>query len=95
MKVKINGKVFTADTQAHNDHRIMIKKDLDDFDILFFKKWLRDSYNTETGEMHYKKDYAKDIDYVSKLDSGTFKGCFPCELGEDYVILVYDRLETI
>jgi hypothetical protein len=90
MKVQINGKVFTADTQE--SHRIKIEKDLDDFDILFFKKWFRDSLKSETG---YKKDYVKDIDYISKLGSGTFINCFPCELGEDYVILVYNTIDVI
>jgi hypothetical protein len=92
MKVKINGKIFTV--AKEENHRITIKKGLDDFDILFFIKWLRDSYNMETGEARYKKEYAKEIDYVSKLSFGTFIGCFPCELGEDYVILSYDRLES-
>ena len=91
MKVKINGKVFPADTQ--DGHHIKIKKGLNDFDILFFKRWLRDAYNN--GETINKKDYVKDIDYISKLGSGTFINCFPFELGEDYVILVYDTIDVI
>lgn len=89
MKVKINGKVFIADSPVNN--RIKIKQDFDEFDILFFKKWMKDPIEKNLN----KKDYIKDIDFVSKINSGTFIGCFPVELDEDYVILVYDGLEII
>lgn len=93
MKVKINGKVFTADTQE--GRRIKITEDFDDFDIIFFKKWMEEIYDKDTGEIRPKRDYIKDIDFTSKIQSGTFINCFPCELDEEYVVLVYDTINIL
>jgi hypothetical protein len=85
MKVKINGKIFTAkQVEINNIKKLRIKRDLDDFDILFFKEW-----------MMMKTDYKEDIPFISKLSRGKLIDCFPCDLGENYVLLVHNDIKEI
>lgn len=85
MRIKINGKIFTADTEDSGVfHKVRIKEGIDDFDILFFKEW-----------MQAETPYREDIPFISKISQGKLTGCFPCELGEDYVLLVHNGLKEI
>jgi hypothetical protein len=93
MKVEINGKVYTARTSESN--RIKIIEDFDDSDIIFFKKWMDESYDKDTGESRPKREYVKDINFTSKIHSGTFINCFPYELEEEYVVLAYDAINIL
>jgi hypothetical protein len=93
MIVKLNGKDYTANTPEKN--RIKIIKDFDDSDITFFKKWMEESFDKDTGESLSKREYVKDINFTSKIHSGTFINCFPCELDEEYVVLAYDTINIL
>jgi hypothetical protein len=87
MKVKINGRIFKVHKEEYN--RIKITKNIDIFNLMFFKEWFLQGIDNP------KIDYKHNIPYSSKLGYGRLLNCFPCEMGEDYVILVYDKIETI
>ena len=82
MKVKINCKIFTAEQE--DSGKLRITEGIDDFDILFFKEW-----------MMKDREYREDIPFISKVSRGKLIGCFPCELSENYVLLVYNVIKEI
>ena len=86
MKVKINGKIFK--TLPKEDNHFEIKKGLDMFDFMFFSEWFfrGNDINPNT--------YREDIPFVSKVSHGKLLGCFPCEVGEDYIVLVYNAIQA-
>ena len=88
MKIKVNGKVFTI--KKEDDKRLKIKKGLDGFDLLYFQEWI--TKGIKTGQ---SKDYREDIPFISKLSRGKLIGCFPSEVSEDYIILIYDTIKSI
>jgi hypothetical protein len=85
MKVKINGKIFKAHDKE--DRQFEIGKGLDMFDLMFFKESVMDT----TKKPH---EYKIDVPFVSKISYGKFLGCFPTEVGEDYVVFIYDRIQS-
>ena len=86
MKVKINGKIFK--TLPKEDNHFEIRKGLDMFDFMFFGEWFL------RGEDDPKINYKEDIPFVSKVSHGKILGCFPCEIGEEYVIIVYSKIDA-
>ena len=84
MKVKIDGKIFKVHKVENN--RIEIRKNIDMFDLMFFKEWFVKGIDSPVN------NYKEDIPYVSKLGHGHILNCFPSEVGEDYVIFVYDKI---
>jgi hypothetical protein len=84
MKVKIDGKIFKVHKEEGN--KFEITKGIDMFDLMFFKEWFLMGIDTT------KINYKEDIPYVSKLGHGYILNCFPSEVGEGYVIFVYDKI---
>jgi hypothetical protein len=86
MKVKINGKIFK--TLPKEDNHFEIRKGLDMFDFMFFGEWFIKGNDIDSNT------YREDIPFVSKVSHGKMLGCFPCEIGEDYVIFVYNQIQS-
>lgn len=82
MKVKINGKIFKA--HEKKDSQFEIGKDLDMFDLMFFKEWALEDL----------PGHREDIPFVSKVARGKYMRCFPCEVGENKVIIVYNAIQA-
>lgn len=92
LSVKINDSIYVA---KKKDNQLILNLNSDSFGYLFFKKWKNESYDKKNGNIGFKKDYAKSVDFIQNDYSGVFEGVFVIDAVDGFVILSYDNEKVI